>query len=229
MDVESKVVQSDFVRQVAEALFNEQFAANWRFYVMVGGITLLANIAWHVFAPYLKKHGETLATRADMAEILRQISETTRVTEQVRAAVSQTEWITREWRTIRRLKLEELITAGYSLEQWIRSAIDVWVEGKDITLGELPTEQMKLIATLYYPELIGEVGVVRAIFLKIEALILRHANSINTVKGNKDSEAYNAAINAYEQEFGPAYEALLLAMEDLETKASLQMAKFANV
>jgi hypothetical protein len=110
-------MQPDLIREIAEAIFRDQLLLNWRFYVLIGSFSFIAGMGGSFATSYLKKRGETFATKADMKEILRQLSVTTRLTEEVRSAVSLADWTTKEWQTIRRLKLEELLSAAYLLDR----------------------------------------------------------------------------------------------------------------
>jgi hypothetical protein len=228
MDVESKIVGADLVRQVAEVLFNEQFATNWRFYALVGGITFLANIVWHMFAPYLKKRGEILATKADMAEILRQVSETTRVTEEVRSSVSLAEWVSREWRTTRRLKLEELLSTAYKLDQYVDASIDKWINQKDVIVSDVPSERMQMLGTLYFPELRNEILRVRLAYLAVHNLIINSSEEIRVAKNANDIQAVSDGHTKFRAEYKQLYPEAHSSVLGLAEKAAQQMSAFAH-
>lgn len=230
MDVKSETMSPDFIRQVAEALFNEQLAANWRFYVLVGGVTLLANIAWHMFTPYLKKRGETLATKADLDEILRQVALTTRVTEEVRANVSQADWVAREWRTVRRTKLEELVLKANTLDGWAEEAIDKWFYDGAQSIYHFPSDDLDALATLYFPELIIAVNDVNQAFLELYKNVIHHRDDI--LKVNHEPEDSPARIKAYTR-FYTAHDLLYSKAIDslgtLKSQAGKTMASLAKV
>jgi len=109
-------MQPDLIREIAEQIVREQFLLNWKVYALICGLGLVAGAAGYWLAPYLKKRAELYATKADMHEVLKQLEETTKVTEQVRVTVSHADWVTREWRTVRRIKLEELINLSSAVD-----------------------------------------------------------------------------------------------------------------
>jgi hypothetical protein len=227
MNVGTETIQPDLIRQIAEAIFYDQFAANWRFYALVGGITLLVNVASNLLISYLKKRGETLATKADMDEILRQLSQTTRVAEEVKSRVSEAEWVSREWRTVRRTKLEELIATAYLHEEWINKHIAKWVDGKiDNDPGLGPSSKMQLLSALYFPNLNTEVATVRKSYLNLLTYIIDASAQVRDAR--RAGTGYLDAHNKYLDGYKPLYGNAIASVSALEIKSAEVMATFAN-
>ena len=221
-------MQSDIFREIVEAIVREQLLLNWRFYALVCGITFLATVAGHWLASYLKKRGETLATKADMKEILRQVSATTRATEEVRSAVSQADWAAREWRTTRRVKLEELLSSAYSLDQWLDVQRSKWLYAEEIKADEAPMERLKLLATLYFPELQTEVTAVWASHQQALMFILEHGNRTRASRHAGDPAAHQITLDEFAHGWKPLYEVARLSISSLEAKASALMIEVAG-
>lgn len=59
----------DLIREVAEAVVRDQLILNWHFYVLIGSASIVAGIVAQFVASYLKKRGDTFATKTDMKEI----------------------------------------------------------------------------------------------------------------------------------------------------------------
>lgn len=229
MEANANLTQPDLIRQLGEAIFHNQLLANWEFYALIGGVTLLFHIACFLGIAYLKKRGETLATKADLKEILRQLKLTTEATEEVKSSISQTDWVTREWRTTRRLKLEELLTSAYSAEEWSSKSIDKWFEGKGgPKFSEIPIKQTMLLAALYYPELLPEVYALRMVYLKIHGITVEKGKAAREANLANDMAARALAYEEFSQEYMPLYRTAGGALETLEKKAGQIMATFAN-
>lgn len=221
-------MQLDLIREITEAIVREQIILNWRFYALIGGLCFLASVAGHWLASYLKRRGETFATKADMQEILRQLSETTRVTEEVRSVISQADWAAREWRTTRRLKLEELLSSAYSLDQWLDLQRSKWVYDEAVTADEAPMERMKLLAMLYFPELQAEATAVWIAHQNAFTFILGIGKRTHASRNTKDVNAHQIALNEFAEGWKPLYQSARIAIAALESKASKLMAEVAG-
>ena len=228
----------DLIRNIAEAVVRDQLLLNWRFYVLVCVLTFIASAGGHWLAAYLRKRGETLATKADMHEILRQVSETTRATERVRSDIAQADWVAREWRTTRRLKLEELLSSAYSLDQWLDQQRSKWVYEEEPTSDAVPLQRMKLLATLYFPELRTEAtavslahqeAVIYILDIGTRARAARRAMDADARQGRAiDANARQAVLDEFAEGWKPLYKSARLAIAALENKASAVMAEIAG-
>jgi len=222
-------MQPDLIREIAEAIVRDQLLLNWRFYALICGLCLLASAAGFWLASYFKKRGETFATKADMQEILRQVSETTRVTEEVRSTISQADWTAREWRTTRRLKLEELLASAYSLDLWLDLQRSKWVFNEVVKSDEAPMERLNLLATLYFPELRAEAKAVWLAHQNALIFILNSSSRTTASRASKDTNAHEVALTEFKDGWQPLYLSARLAIDALERKASTLMAEIAGV
>jgi len=222
-------MQPDLIRDVVEAIIRDQLLYNWRFYALVCGLSFVAGAAGQFIASYLKKRGETLATKTDMEEILRQLSETTRVAEEVRSSVSQADWAAREWRAIRRLKLEELLSSAYSLDRWLDVQRSKWVHNEPVASDEAPLDHLKLLAALYFPELKTEALAVWIAHQNAFKHILEAAGGqIMASRNALDVTGHQDGLNKFREEWKPLYESAQHSISQLEQKASKLMKEVAG-
>jgi hypothetical protein len=221
-------MQSDLIREITEVIVRDQLLLNWRLYVVVGGLSFLASTCGNWVSSYLKKRGETLATKADMQEILRQVSATTRATEEVRSSISQADWVAREWRTTRRLKLEELLAAAYSLDQWLDMQRSRWVYGAAPVSDAAPMERLKLLATLYFPELRGEANAVWLAHQNALVFILESGQRTSASRNAMDVAGHQVALDQFAADWKPLYESARKAISALESRASALMTEVAG-
>lgn len=220
-------MQPDLIREIAEVIFRDQLFLNWRFYTLIGSLSFVAGMGGSFATSYLKKRGETLATKTDMQEILRQLSETTRVTEEVRSAVSLADWSAREWRTTRRLKLEELLSSAYLLDQWLDLQRSKWLHDKTISSDEAPLKRLKLLTTLYFPELQQESTAVWLAHQNAFIYILNSSEQAMSARNTLDVEAHGTALQVFSKGWKPLYEAASFTIIQLEQKASTLMTQVA--
>lgn len=221
-------MQPDLLHDVVEAIIRDQLVYNWRFYTLICGLSFVAGAAGQFITSYLKRRGETLATKTDMQEILRQLSETTRVAEEVRSSVSQADWAAREWRTIRRLKLEELLSSAYSLDHWLDLQRSKWVHNETVTADDAPLDRVKLLAALYFPELQTEALAVWLAHQNAYMLILEAGGQTMASRNTLDVAAHQEALSKFREGWKPLYESARHAISQLEDRASKLMKEVAG-
>lgn len=221
-------MQTELVREIAEAIVQQQLLLNWRFYALVLSLSLVGGAAGYWLAPYLRKRAETFATKADMQEILRQLAETTRTSEEIRAAIAQEDWAQREWRSIRRLKLEELLAAAYSLDQWLDTQQAKWLHGEAAKDDGRPMDKMKLNAALYFPDLSSEVNAVWMAHQRAFMFIVEIGGKGGAARLAQDAAAYGKALGEFKGGWEPHYAAARLALDTLERAASQLMPEIAG-
>ena len=163
-----------------------------------------------------------------MQEILRQITETTRATEEVRSAIAQSDWAAREWRTIRRIKLEELLLAAYALDQWLDLQRSKWLHGAEVDVDGKPMDKIKLLATLYFPDLQPEAAAIWSAHQKAYMFILEAGGGAGAARIAMDPEAYASALENFKSGWAPFYTATRLGIASLEEKASQVMIEVAS-
>jgi hypothetical protein len=149
-------VTETLTSELALQIVQQGLIENWKFYAIFLGLLLLSSAARILLDKYLGKRAEVYATRSDLDEIVRQLKATTELTEQVKAAVSHADWLAREWKAIRRTKLEELVVSAISLTQWLdhqRSVSFFQLEQKN---PAPPADRVDMLTSLYFPELRSE-------------------------------------------------------------------------
>ena len=141
------------LRELAEQIAREQFLLQWPIYGLMFVIALVIGIGAAYLGSYARKRGENFATKADFDDLLAQLKATTAVAEEVKAQVSHADWATRELKTLRRLKLEELLQTIHELQEWqdVERSARIYDSGKEA--GASPLPKIELLAGLYFPEL----------------------------------------------------------------------------
>lgn len=219
-------MSEQLIREIALKIVQEGLLENWKFYGFILALLLLAGVASAFIGNYIRKRAETYATKADLNEVLRQVQKTTEVTEQVRAAVSHADWASREWKTLRRVKLEELLESAFAIDSWLDNQKAVWLFQKESKSLQSPTDKVSMLATLYFPELSKEVS----------ALVLAQQQAVLWIvgtgqKGNEvahDLAARQAVFNAVLPEWTPLYKAVLEATSIVQSKAAALMGEIVG-
>jgi len=220
-------MNESLIREVANQVVQESLLQNWRVYAVILAITLLTVCTSALLKRYFEKRGEVLATSADLQEILRQLKSTTEVAEQVRAAVSHADWAAREWKTIRRTKLEELVEVSLSLEAWLDEQRSAWLFPSEKARGGLPpTDRVSVLSSLYFPEMENVSSSLESAERRAYAWIVDLA-----VRGMQIPDI-QARGNYYEQarsEWEPLYREVRSAVAQIKTAASGLMQQMRDV
>lgn len=105
------------IREITHQIIREQLLQNWEFYLVLIAAFAVASVVSAFIGSYIRKRGETYATKADLNELLTQLRATTKAAEEVKTVIAHTDWVMKEWKTIRRTKLEELFSSVYALRE----------------------------------------------------------------------------------------------------------------
>lgn len=143
-------------REIAAKIVQEGLLGNWRFYAILLSLLVIGTVINAFLIRYVGKRADIYATKSDLSEVLRQLKATTELTEQVRIAVSHADWVAREWKTVRREKLEELLESTISLIQWLDHQRSVWISQSEQKNPAPPADRVAMLTALYFPELENE-------------------------------------------------------------------------
>lgn len=205
-----------FAQELAAAIDAELLFSNWRFYALTLALLLVSKAVDVYIAHYWAKRAEVKAAGADLSEVVRQLRATTNATEAVRTEILKADWLDKEWRSIRRLKLEELLVSanGMLASLGIQS-----IDEPDVAKNE-DSERMKMLCALYFPELRDEVTHIytmyklnRIHFLESKTALMEATSPTSTEDIKKD----------YRQKKAVLYQQFLQALFDLEKAAAALM------
>ena len=214
-------MQEPLIREIALQIVREQFFENWMLYALLAAIALLSSVASAFIVSYVRKRADTYATKADLDEVLRQIRKTTEVTEEVRTSISHADWVTREWKSIRRTKLEELLEQTYATEHWLDEQRGIWIFQKGNKSLPSPADKVSQLSTLYFPEIEGETSAL--VLAQREALSWIVDTAQKALATGNDLAGRQAVHTQSLPEWTPRYKAVLLAISAIQSKAQTVM------
>lgn len=195
------------LEQVVRDLMSGALLANWHFYVVLLFIVIVGGAAVAFVAPYLRSRGNAYATKADFDELLAQLKQTTEATEKIKITVSHDDWKAKEYKTLRRLKLEELLLAIYESEGWLDKRKEWWWSEDDVK-WQSPFHKVTIVSALYFPEL-NSVANFSVKFASLNHFIVNRKGALQQVKGDdaKTKEAWDETFTAYKKIWGEFQEA----------------------
>ena len=185
------------LKEVALQVVQQGLLSNWRFYAALLALSLISGAAGAFLSKYFGKRAETAAVDADLKKILRQLEKTTEVAEQVRSKVDHADWVAREWKTIRRTKLEELVQSAFSFPNWLHKQQDAWLvttaeefrKYAEIRKSPNPANHVIMLTDLYF---IDELNNQRAKLLEMSTTAIQWlsvtSKDLRGISGEKFSE-----------------------------------------
>ena len=202
------------LREVATQIAKEQFVQLWPTYALMIAVALVVGGGAAYFGAYFKRRGESFATKADFDGLLTQLKETTAVAEEVKARFSHADWATRELKTLRRLKLEELLQAVYEIQVWqdVEKDARIYSSGKDSGVSPLP--RLELLVCLYFPEIAPSVGAYIQTHRKIAMEILQ--SQLKLVAAAGDLSAPSEILQRFADNWKPLYLSQLKEISTIE-------------
>jgi hypothetical protein len=145
-------MNKDQIAALAQAIAHHAVVSTWPYWVVLIGLALINVFFGGFVGAYAAKRGEVRAARADRDAILRELRETTRVTEEIRSSVSLDEWKERERRGVRRAKLEELLLFAHKTRDWLSEQLDL-LDTFEVPETASPLPTLMTLGSLYFPEL----------------------------------------------------------------------------
>lgn len=140
---------SEMARQIVRA----EILLNWEFYLVQFGLLLFIGAVGFFGGEYLKTRGKAYATKADFSELKKQLADTTKLTEQIKQTVSDEAWRIKEYKTLKRIKLEELIRAADAAVQYLLHMYPIASGDEEQLIERDAVAEFCVIHTLYFQNL----------------------------------------------------------------------------
>ena len=215
------------VKAIAAQISQDEFVVNWKFHLLSLLLIFVASGLGSLATSYFKSRGKHLATKADFDSLLTQLKTTTSVAEKIKAEVSREDWTLREIKTLRRLKLEELMIAVLDTQNWLEKERSYVLYGGATNTEREPATRAKLISALYFPEMQQEIGAFYAAFLAYSTWMIEHKGRLLQVQSNV--EQHRRVLAEAGASFPAVYQPLLTTSRALEVKAREVMSDIFGV
>lgn len=215
------------IREIAQQIVQEQLLLNWEFYAVLLALMIVGSVVSAFVLPYIRKRGETYATKADFEELLNQLRATTETAEKIKTAIAHSDWTAKEWKTLRRVKLEELIETVYALRIWIEDALSVRLFSDKTKLPPSPAWKLELLVLLYFPELRSEIKALTLAQGELNIWTLGVAQKLAAEP--TDLEARQVIFDTVRTDMPPLYQKILFATSAIEEKAPSVMKEIVGV
>jgi hypothetical protein len=219
------MMTEELIREIARQIVQEQLLYNWAFYLVLLALLFLSHGLTFVVS-YFRKRGETYATKADLEELIAQLRATTTAAEEVKTAIAHSDWTTKEWKTLRRVKLEELLGAVYAVEGWLDDERSIRLFNRSKDSKPFPFWKVNMIAGLYFPELCDEIKVLSGAYYRYNIWLLDVQGRMMAA-GNYSAKA--EIQKAVMGEITPYQKDLLQAVSEIQRKGPAIMKEIVGV
>ena len=219
-------MSESLISELANQIVQKQILIQWPIYLLMASISLVVGFGAAYVGAYAKKKGEFLATRADFQELLAQLKATTTVAEEVRTSISHSDWVSREWKVLRRLKLEELLQAVHEIQDWQESERNRHIFGKVKEEYPSPLPKIERICGLYFPELKDHVRSLTLMAREISVEILGTGKTMLSTWN--DNEAQSKVLTGFSDKLMPMYKKQLAIIALIEDHAHDLMSDLIN-
>ncbi|MBI3714690.1 MAG: hypothetical protein HY255_01700 [Betaproteobacteria bacterium] len=147
------------IEQVAKLISQAQLHENLAYHLAFIAVIVVAAAAASYLGAFFRMRGETDARKRDQKFIVDELKLTTDALEKIRMKIGFADWQEKEVLQTKRKKLEDIVEANFDIEEWLKMHQTHYLfagaePGNDRVLAKL-----RMIQTLYFPELVAEVSV----------------------------------------------------------------------
>lgn len=143
----------EIISELANKIAQAQFTENWKYYLVLLALILISSFLGGLLNAYTAERGKFKAIEANFDKVLFQLEKTTTTTKGIELALSHNDWTSREYKTLRRDKLEKLMFGLYETRDWVAKSITVDHEKGEFDVESTPVRGVVVVASLYFPEL----------------------------------------------------------------------------
>lgn len=203
--------------QLAEILAEKLMAAEWTRIILLILLTAIAAAVGSFFGRYLQTKGEHFATKEDFDSLTEQLHHNTALVEEVKSEVGYKDWMKREWVNLQRIKLEELLQKLHESERFLDRVQHHAIAGKMVTESSAqPSDVMDSIASLYFPEIEGNVMSYSQLCKRDFVAALQLFGDVSPYIQTGNHQAIEAVVTKYRQQTSTTYPERLLAISNLK-------------
>ena len=122
-------MSESLIREIANEVLWDGLAQNWWTYAVLVALVAVSGVVSAFVTTYLRRRAEAFA---------------------------KSDWAEREWRTLRRIKLEELLTAMHEAMHRLDKEMDARFFNEPMPSDFSPIWKIEVLSTLYFPEIQSE-------------------------------------------------------------------------
>lgn len=139
--------------QVADQIIKQAFLDKWYYWLLVFSIYAVATYFTSRFVTTVTERAKLDALHSKVTDIVSHLETTTQAVKSVEIALSRADWSQKEYITLRRGKLEELLSAAYDAQSMASRYAALEHSKNSRYLEDAPLKKCEVLVSLYFPEL----------------------------------------------------------------------------
>lgn len=204
--------------ETAKQAIENQVFFNGKFYFVFMILVFSAACAGSFFGEFFRGRIKAFALKTgfDITPPRRQNVSGTAEMDKGTASSASEDWALKEFKTLRRYKLEELLTALFEIDYWLSKERDALIFRTAANTDPSPINTIHLISSLYFPELLAEAKAVVGAYRDHMDWIIGMQEKLQSIK--KETEHTDMLLN-YKKQYSDNGQPLSRAIKTLEDKA----------
>lgn len=146
-------MNEELIKKIATEISHEAFMQNWYFYILFLAIGFVGAYAVSYVKAFSSEKAKNKAVSSDLAEIKRQLEETTKVTTQIQTDIEHSVWRKKEIEAVKREKLEEYFELVYAGKEALHDQMISAFFYKEEDYDKHALNKADILQSLYFPEL----------------------------------------------------------------------------
>jgi len=142
----------ELIKTIANEIVNQAILSNYRTYLLITAISLITGSLTAFLYSYFKKRGENFATKTDFNEILSQLRETTKSTEEIKSKINAKFLDEHKLKILVREKLEQIISETFELELWLERARSQALHCELPDTNASPISKIEMYQSIYFKD-----------------------------------------------------------------------------
>jgi hypothetical protein len=138
---------------IAQQIIQKTFLDNWLYWLLFALILIVATYFASRIGANAAERGKLEAVHSQLDDIVAHLKATTEAAKSVELALAHADWTTKEYTTIRRDKLEELLVAAYEVQGEASNYAIADHASDSVVPDTAAMNKCETISALYFPEL----------------------------------------------------------------------------
>lgn len=141
------------ISDLAKQIVQEQFHQSYLYYLALFFLLFLGAFCGSFIRGFASDKGKFMAIQSNFDTLSEQLQKTTSLTTEIQIALNHEDWSSKEYKLLRRNKLEILTFALYETRDWASTQITAGGAEAIMKAESSPVNKVYVTSSLYFPEL----------------------------------------------------------------------------
>lgn len=183
-------MSEELIRSIADEVVNQSIISNYKIYFLVIAISLISCAIIVFISSYFLHRGKQYATKSDFDEILKQLEETTKITEEIKSDIAAKSQDENNIKFLVRETLEAIFFETFQLELWFEESRLTAIRVEIPITHTSPMAKIEMYQVIYFKDARQEaMAVQNAYYTMVEFILdlVKAETGSGQIMINKDS------------------------------------------